>query len=144
MDRIFFFDLQLNGTADLAPPTVTNYSPADNSANVLNSANLVLTFNESIQKGSGNILIKENGITTQTIDVTSGAVSVSGNTATINPSDFTPGAAVNIEIAAGTFKDLFNNNYAGISDATTWNFTIVPADITPPSVTNYSPADKCN
>src|SRR6185436_21194544 len=40
-----FFDLQLNGTTDVTPPTVTNYSPADNSTNVSNSANLVLTFN---------------------------------------------------------------------------------------------------
>jgi methionine-rich copper-binding protein CopC len=137
-----FFDLQLNGTADVTPPTVTNYSPADNAINVSNSANLVLTFNENIQKASGNILVKENGITTQTIDVTSAAVSVSGNTATINPSDFTFGAAVNVEIAAGTFKDLFNNNYAGINDATTWNFSVIAPDITPPTVTIYSPVDN--
>jgi len=29
-----FFDLQLNGTSDITPPTVSSYSPADNSVNV--------------------------------------------------------------------------------------------------------------
>ena len=137
-----FFDLQLNGTADVTPPTVSNYSPADNATNVSGSANLVLTFNENIQKGTGNILIKEGGVTTQTIDVTSAIVSVAGNTATINPSDLTPGASVNIEVAAGAFKDAFNNNYAGISDATAWNFSITPPDLTPPTVITFSPADN--
>ena len=101
-----FFDLQLNGTSDVTPPIVSNYSPADNSTNISNTANLILTFNENIQKGTGYILIKEGGVTTQTIDVTSATVTVSGNTATINPADLSFGAAVNIEIGAGTFKDL--------------------------------------
>ena len=108
------------------PPVVNTYSPADNSTNVSKSANLVLTFNENVQKGTGNILIKESGVITQTIDVTSASVTVSANTVTIDPADFNLGAAVNIEIAAGALKDLFNNNYAGIADATTWNFSIIP------------------
>jgi len=137
-----FFDLQLNGTGDIIAPTVNTYSPADNATTISASANLVITFNENIQKGTGNILIKEGGVTTQTIDVTSAAVSVSGNTATINPADFNFGAAVNIEIAAGAFKDLANNNYAGISNATTWNFSVFSPDATPPTVNTYSPADN--
>jgi methionine-rich copper-binding protein CopC len=137
-----FFDLQLNAAADVTPPTVTNYSPADNAINIASAANLVLTFNENIQKGVGNILIKEGGVTTQTIDALSAAVTITGNTVTINPSDFTLGANVNIEIAAGAFKDFFNNNYAGISDAATWNFSIIAPDLTPPAVTSYSPLDN--
>ena len=136
------FDLQLTGASDITPPVVNSYSPADNATGVSNTANLVLTFNENVQKGTGSILIKEGGITTQTIDVTSASVTVSGNTATINPADFNFAVAVNIEIAAGAFKDLFNNNYAGIGDATTWNFTVVNPDVTAPTVTTYSPADN--
>ena len=137
-----FFDLQLNGTADVTPPTVSNYSPADNSTNISNTATLVLIFNENIQKGTGNILVKEGGVTTQTIDVTAAVVTVSGNTATINPADLSFGASVNIEISAGAFKDLFNNNHAGIADATTWNFSIIAPDLTPPTATTYSPTDN--
>jgi methionine-rich copper-binding protein CopC len=136
------FDLQLTGIGDTSPPTVSTYSPADNATNVASTSNLVLVFNETVQKGIGNILVKEGGVITQTIDASSAAVTVSGNTVTINPSDFNLSATVNIEIAAGAFKDLFNNNYAGIANATTWNFAIVSPDITPPSVTIYSPADN--
>lgn len=118
------FDLQLSGASDVTPPIISSFSPADNATNVSNTSNLVLTFNENIQKGTGNILVKEGGVITQTIDVTTAAVTVSGNTATINPADFTFGAAVNIEIAADAFKDLANNNYAGIADASTWNFSV--------------------
>lgn len=126
------FDLQLTGAGDVIAPTVTGYSPADNATSVSNTTNLVLTFSENIQKGTGNILIKEGGLTTQTIDVTSATVTVSGNTVTINPSDFTYNALVNIEMPAGTFKDLANNNYAGINDAITWNFTIQTAPVAGP------------
>ncbi|MEO5947694.1 MAG: Ig-like domain-containing protein, partial [Chitinophagaceae bacterium] len=137
------FDLELTGpAADVTPPLVTNYSPGDNATNISAAANLVLTFNEPVQKGVGNILIKEGGSTTQTIDVNTAAVTIAGNTFTINPADFTPGAAVNIEMPAGTFKDVANNNYAGITNATTWNFTISAPDVTAPVVTNYSPADN--
>ena len=130
------FDLQLTANAgggDLVPPVVTTYSPADNATNVATNANLVLTFNEAIQKGTGNILVKESGVVTQTIAVASASVTVSGNTVTIDPANFGTNAAVNIEIAAGAFKDLANNNYAGIANATTWNFGTVNPDLAPPS-----------
>ena len=73
---------------DLAAPIVTAYSPADNSTNISISSNLQLTFNESVQKGSGNIVIKQGGVTTQTISVSDAIVTVSGNTVTINPCRF--------------------------------------------------------
>ena len=139
------FDLQLTanaGAGDLVPPVATTYSPADNATNVATNANLVLTFNEAIQKGTGNILVKESGVVTQTIAVTSASVTVSGNTVTIDPANFGTNAAVNIEIAAGAFKDLANNNYAGIANATTWNFGTVNPDLAAPIVNTYSPADN--
>ncbi len=138
------FDLQLTATGggDLAPPVVTAYSPADNATNVAANANLVLTFNENVQKGTGNILINQGGVTTQTISVSDATVTVSGSTVTINPADFNNNAAVNIEISAGTFRDLANNNYAGITSATTWNFTTVNPDITAPVVNSYLPPDN--
>ncbi len=136
------FDLQLTGLGDTNPPIVNTYSPVDNAINAASTSNLVLVFNENIQKGTGNILVKEGGVITQTIDVISTAVTVAGNTVTINPSDFSFGAAVNIEIAAGAFKDLSNNNYPGIANTTTWNFTVLNPDLTPPTVSSYSPIDN--
>ncbi|MEQ8238065.1 MAG: cadherin domain-containing protein, partial [Cyclobacteriaceae bacterium] len=100
---------------------------------------LVMTFSEDIQKGSGNILIKEGGVTRKTIAVTNSSVSISGNVVTINPADFTSGSTVNVEMAAGVFQDLANNNYAGITNTTTWNFTVAAAATnTPPTISNQT------
>lgn len=112
------------GTPDTAAPTVSIYSPADNATDVAVSTDLVLTFNESIVKGTGNIVIKEGATTIETIAVTSGSVVIAGNTATINPtSDLSGSTSYHIEIAATAFEDLSGNAYAGISNSTTWNFT---------------------
>jgi methionine-rich copper-binding protein CopC len=125
---------------DATPPTVTTFSPLDGAANVDISTNLSITFNESIQKGTGNILIKTGTTTLQTIDVTTDAVSVSGNTVTIDPpTDLSAGKAINIQIASGAFKDQPGNNYAGITNETTWNFTTI-ADNTDPSFVSPTPS----
>ncbi len=138
------FDLRLSGVGgtDQTAPIASTYSPLDNATNISRSANLVLTFNETVQKGTGNILIKEGGVVTQTIAVTNAAVTVSGNTATINPADFGYAKAVNIEIAAGVFKDAANNNYGGITTATTWNFTTENAPSGSSSIIAYGASWK--
>jgi hypothetical protein len=112
------------GGADVTPPTVTTLTPADDATNVSIGTSLNIVFSEGVAKGTGNIVIKklsDNSIV-QTIDVTTAAVSVTGNAATItiNPLQLTTGYYV--EIAAGAFKDLANNNFAGITGNTTWNF----------------------
>ena len=70
------------------PITTSSFSPSDGATDQSVSANIVITFSENITKGSGNITIRSgsaSGTALQTIDVTSGAVSVSGTQATINP-----------------------------------------------------------
>ncbi len=127
------FDLELTATVsgpDVTAPTVSTLSPADNATGVVRTSNLVMNFSENIQKGSGSISIKEGGVVTQTIPVTDASVTVSGATVTINPADFTASAAVNVEMPAGTFKDMSNNNYAGITSTTAWNFVVAAAGCT--------------
>jgi methionine-rich copper-binding protein CopC len=138
------FDLQLIGNGDVTAPLAIGFTPADNSSSVAAGAGLSITFNEAIQKGTGNILIRENGIISQTIPVSAASVTVNGSVATIDPSDFTPGAAVNIEMAAGVFRDLTGNNYAGISNTSTWNFSIVNPDLIPPTAISFSPVDNAS
>ncbi len=124
------FDLELKATTttiDVTAPVIASYLPADNSTNVANSNNLTLNFNENVQKGTGNIIIKEGGVITQTIAVTSAAVTITGAVVTIDPANFNNSALVNIEIAAGVFKDMSNNNFEGITNATTWNFSTAAA-----------------
>jgi hypothetical protein len=126
-----------NSTLNASPfvldtaPVLLSSTPADNATGFSPAADIVLTFDQTVAKGAGNILIRnvsDNSVAL-TIDVTSGAVTVSGNTVTINPSaDLTPNHAYYIEIAAGAIKDTTNNDFAGISGATTLNFTTAASE----------------
>ena len=133
--------------ADTTSPTITLLSPLDDATEVALSANLVATFSESIQKGTGNIVIKKisDNSTVETIDVTSSLATVSGNTLTIDPTAPLDGAtAYYVEIDATAIKDLADtpNFFAGITGNTTWNFTSLTPDTTPPAITAVAPADN--
>lgn len=113
-------------TTDTAPPLLSSSSPADNATAIAANADIVLTFNESVVKGTGNIVIKKtpDDSVIATIDVTSGQVTISGSVVTINPtSDLAFGTEYYVQIDAGAIKDLSNNNYAGIGDTTSLSFT---------------------
>ncbi len=131
--RTDIFLTKISQGLDVTAPLAPIYYPWDNMVDAPNNSNLVLTFNEAIQKGTGNVIIKENGFITQTIDVTGTNVVVSDNIVTIDPENFTIEANVNIEMVPGVFMDMANNNYEGISDESMWNFSIS----TTTSVNNY-------
>lgn len=111
---------------DTTAPRLSSLSPTDNATGVANSAHLVLTFNEAIQVGTGNILIKNvDGSVAKTIAVTdNNQVSILGTTVILNPSsDLNAGSSYYVNVAAGVVKDLAGNSFAGITDTTTYNFT---------------------
>ena len=127
-------------TIDAEPPTISSLSPLDDAIGVAINANLVITFNEDVVKGSGNIVIWDDLGVVETIAVSSGNVTVSGSQVTINPTfDFEGLTDYYVLIDAAAFDDLFSNSFAGITDPTVWNFTTV--DASAPAVTNLSPAD---
>ncbi len=136
------FSITATGTggADIIAPTVTTLTPADNSTNVSTSTNLQILFNEPIAKGTGNIIIKRvsDNVAVQTIDVTTAAVTVAGSNATITINALLNNTDYYIEIAAGAFTDIALNNFAGISGATSWNFTTVPVPAAGIVGNNYS------
>ena len=74
--------------ADSAGPAIASSSPADDATGVAVDANIVLTFDENVVVGSGNITLKKSSddSTVQTMPVGGGNVSVSGAVVTINPS----------------------------------------------------------
>ncbi|CAD5371029.1 hypothetical protein RA210_U140033 [Rubrivivax sp. A210] len=114
---------------DATAPTLSSSSPADNASTVNAGDNLVLTFSEAVQAGSGNIVIS-NGTDTRTISIGDATqVTISGSTVTINPTaDLQPGSAYNVLIAATALRDAAGNPFAGIADATVLNFaTVSPA-----------------
>jgi hypothetical protein len=110
------------------PPLVPTFSPKDNAYYVAVTANLVATFSETIQKGTGNIIIhRADGTVFETINVTSAAVTLSGGKVTINPvNNFVAGAGYHVRIDSTAFRNNANQFYAGISDPTVWNFTALP------------------
>jgi hypothetical protein len=139
-DQIYF----TAAATDVTAPTVTTLSPIDGATGVTTTSNLVLTFNENVAKGTGNILIKRtsDNTTFETIDVTSSLVTISSATVTIDPAGtFANATGYYVEIPNTAFKDGADNFYLGISGATTWNFTTVAADVTAPTVTTLSPID---
>ncbi|WP_084466372.1 Ig-like domain-containing protein [Kaistella palustris] len=112
--------------ADSTPPTISSLSPLDDATNVAINSNLVMTFDENVKKGIGNILIKKSsdGTIVQTIDATSTDVGVSGAVVTVNPpTDLANSTGYYVELGSGVIQDTAGNNFAGISGATTWNFT---------------------
>jgi|CXWL01.1.fsa_nt_gi methionine-rich copper-binding protein CopC len=133
------FSIQLNGT-DVTAPTVSTYNPANGATAVALNGNLVLTFNENIQKGTtGNIVVKRtsDNVAVQTTAVTDAAVTVSSATATIPFISLAYSTGYYVNIDAGAFKDIAGNNYAGITATTTWAFTTTAA---PSATVTVNPA----
>ena len=103
-------------TVDTTPPTLTTSTPVDNAVDVAIGANLVLTFNEAVKAGTGNIILRPATGADVTIAVTDTAqVSFTGTTATINPTaDLRPGVAYDVILASGVITDTAGNAFAGI------------------------------
>ena len=127
---------------DLNAPVVTLLEPYNGQEYVAVDSDLTILFNEDIQKGSGDINIREmsSDLLVQAIDVAD--ASVSGNSITIDPpSDLGNLTEYYIEIASGVIEDLSGNAYAGIAKPD-WSFTtIVLSDVTSPSVVSLDPVD---
>ncbi|MFZ4524039.1 MAG: FG-GAP-like repeat-containing protein, partial [Chlorobium sp.] len=107
---------------DIVPPYLQAITPSAYATNVAFGSDIIFTFTEPVQAGTGDIVIS-NGTDTRTISVTDTTqVSISGITVTINPTaDMNSGNSYNVQMASGVIKDLAGNAYAGISDATTLN-----------------------
>ena len=125
-----------SGPPDGTAPNTTSLTPTDGATNVFANSDLVIQFDEDIQKGSGDIIITETGSGVfETIPATDSRVSVSGSVVTINPNGLlTYNAAYHVEIASGAFKDLADNPWSGISGASGWNFVAEP----PPVITSVT------
>jgi hypothetical protein len=117
---------------DLTAPLIVSTDPVDDSPSG-NSSQQVVTFNEPVFVGTGDIrIVNDTDAVTTTIPVGDPQIVVSGNTLTITPAvPLIGGKAYHIKIDAGAVKNGSNLAFAGISSATEWNFI---ADGTPPTV----------
>ncbi len=120
------YDFTTGAAPDRTAPSALAFSPVDGSTTAPIDSNVVVTFNEAIQRGTGNLVLKTAaGVTVETYNVaTSGKLSLSGSTLTINPTaNLAYGTSYKVELGAGTIKDLAGNSYAG---TTSYDFATVP------------------
>ncbi len=109
--------------SDGVAPTLVSSTPADNATAIAVGADLVLTFSEAVQAGSGAVDIYDaGGNLFERFEA--GALAFSGSVVTINPStSLAKDASYYVRIDHGAVKDLAGNEFAGIGDATTLNFS---------------------
>lgn len=107
------------------PPNPLTFSPADGAVDESVSTNIVITFDQRVFKGTGNITLREGsagGTVAETIDVTSDNVTISGAEVTINPSSPLPsGTNIYVVVDANAFVGLTEDSGNEIID--TYNFT---------------------
>ena len=128
----------LTATSLDVPPQAITFSPTDGSSDVSLSSNIVITFNSNVAKGSGNILLREgdpsSGTIIQTIAVSSGSVSISGGTVTINPSNFPTGKNIYVVVPDGAFTSTALGSSTDLIN--TYNFSTGPI-----TTSSFSPSD---
>ena len=113
---------------DANVPSLSSSSPADGAVSIGKSSNITLTFNENIAFGTGNIQVIDvtDGSNSFAINVASATtqVAINGAVLTINPSsDLDYNSNYAIQIATTAITDASGNNFAGITDNTTLDFT---------------------
>lgn len=111
---------------DTSNPVAATLSPADEAQGVAWNADLVVTYSEPIQPGSGEVVLRKttDGTLIEAIPVNSGRVTISGARATIDRQvTLAPDTRYYVEIAGGVFRDLAGNASAAIAGSTAWNFT---------------------
>ena len=114
-----------DGKTDIIAPTVVTFTPADAATGVPVGSNVVLTFSEPVQKGTGLIEIHsgtETGALVASYEAaTSTNLSISGTLLTINPTaDLAPGTHYFVTLADGSINDYAGNHFAG---TTAYDFT---------------------
>ena len=107
------------------PPIPITFSPGIGATDVAFGSNIVITFSQPMQKGTGNITLRENsagGTAFSTIGVSSSSVTISGSAVTIDP-------PANIGFASTTFVVVDAGALSGITITSvnalidTYNFT---------------------
>jgi len=124
------------------PPILTSATPADNSSAVAVGNNIVLTFNENVFLGTGNLLVSDGytqsfldkngamqthwiGATdVRTLPAGDAQITIAGNVVTINLSnDLQAGLHYSVYIPRGFLVDANNVPFAGLLDSNKLNFT---------------------
>jgi VCBS repeat-containing protein len=113
---------------DTTAPSVVSEIPSDGST-VGGTQTLTLSFNEAVQRGTGNIVVKKGDAPIATLDAadttrvtfdTTGTTVTLTLPSTLNTGDYT------VEVASTAFKDSAGNTMRALASSlgSTWNFTV--------------------
>ncbi|WP_296342797.1 choice-of-anchor I family protein [Reyranella sp.] len=120
IDDINVSSATFTGGADVTAPTLTSSNPVDNATGIAASADIVLTFNEAVKAGTGDITVTDGAgdvrvITLGAIDP-DGTVTINGTQVAIDlATNLASNKAYDVVVAAGAIKDAAGNNFAGIA-----------------------------
>ena len=120
-------------------PSISSTVPRGDAADFENTANIVLTYTEAVQAGSGSITITPDSGSVITIPVSNAQVSIAGNVVTINPTvDLAVSTTYTLTVPAGAFESSDDQTDAGVF---TLSFSTAAAlDTTAPTVSSSVPA----
>ena len=110
------------------PPVPITFSPSIGATDVALASNIIITFNQLVSKGTGNITLRANsasGTAFSTIGVSSSSVTISGGAVTIDPpANIGTGTTTFVVVDAGAFSGLTTTSVNNIIN--TYSFTTVP------------------
>jgi len=118
---------------DTTPPTLVSTDPANGAADVAVGADIVMTFSEAVQAGTGDIMVYNAADDSLIATVPAADADYAGSTVTVDLED---NLAFNteyyVEVAAGAIEDLAGNDFAGITDPGVIAFTTAEEGVEPP------------
>lgn len=135
---------------DKIAPTVINFNPLSQATDFLPNRNIVITFSESIVRGTGSVTLKtgDDAVVATYDAATSNNLAFSGSTLAIDPTiDLNFNQSYKIEIAADSVKDLKGNAYAGTSSyifTTTSNGVVINGTADNDTLIGFSGKDTIN
>ena len=107
---------------DVTPPAIVTLSPVSGASSVPSSFTAVITFDEAVVEGSGNIYLRRTSDQSIVQTITLASVTTSNNTASFAVSGLQHSTSYYFEIDEGAFKDESGNSF-GISGNQVWSFT---------------------
>jgi hypothetical protein len=109
------------------PPVPITFSPAIGATNVEFASNIIITFDQPITKGTGNITLRSGsagGTAFSTIGVSSSSVTINGGEVTIDPpSNIGLGVTTFVVVDAGAFSGITTTSVNALIN--TYSFTTI-------------------
>lgn len=117
-------------------PVLNSVVPADNATRISPTTDLTLTFDRNVSVGTGYISVYfANGTLITRANVATQVTGSDTDTLTVNlPGALPNGASVYVNVDGTAINGASGGDYAGISNGTTWNFSVQPAASLPVAV----------